>query len=141
MKDAICLSSFSNLNFHAFHLKKVELTRRRKFSGKQYKDMIIECLHLGSISLIVVPWKFDSISVAIEASFLATERHFNELLCQAYCFSPTTLYSANLEKFRRSTHYEPLCFLYIFRQFLVSFIDGYFSTCAHIFSYCSFHAP
>ena len=28
-----------------------------------------------------------------------------------------------LEKFRRSIHYEPLCFLYIFRQFLISLLD------------------
>ena len=68
-------------------------------------------------------------------SYSFTERHF-KILDTAYCFSPTTLCSANLEKFWRSIHYEPLCFLYIFCQSLyISLLDVVIFSLALIYIY------
>ena len=52
MKDTICLFSLSNFTFgfHGFHLKKLKII--------QYDCLTIECLCLGTISLIAVPRKF-----------------------------------------------------------------------------------
>jgi len=48
-----------------------ELARRRKFSGEQLRQS--ECLCLGTIGLIVAPWKFNVLKTgifALEASLL-----------------------------------------------------------------------
>jgi len=42
-----------------------ELAHKRKFSGEQLKT--IECFWLGTIGLIVAPWKFDVLKTSIFA--------------------------------------------------------------------------
>ena len=74
----VCLFSFSNFTFgfHGFHLKKLKLIQLifDLVPGIYWLTIkTIECLCLGTIGLIVAPWKFDVLKTsvfALEASLL-----------------------------------------------------------------------
>ena len=74
----VCLFSFSNFTFgfHGFHLKKLKLIQLifDLAPGIYWLTIkTIECLCLGTIGLIVAPWKFDVLKFsifALEASLL-----------------------------------------------------------------------
>ena len=56
-----CLFSFSNFTFgfHGFYLKKLKLIELNFELAPGRTIKTIECLCLGTIGLIVAPWKFD----------------------------------------------------------------------------------